>query len=132
MIRRPPISTRTYTLFPYTTLFRSRITAGVSAVSSANGRSIEQAALGPQRVQPAIELYRAALAEMALEDLAIVADGGDHRDGPVVGEAALGAEVAGLPQQPLDLRVLRRLRLGCHVLLRVAELLGGDERIQHR
>src|SRR3546814_20225036 len=23
MIRRPPISTRTYTLFPYTTLFRS-------------------------------------------------------------------------------------------------------------
>src|SRR3546814_8346264 len=24
MIRRPPISTRTYTLFPYTTLFRSR------------------------------------------------------------------------------------------------------------
>src|SRR3546814_17022095 len=24
MIRRPPISTRTYTLFPYTTLFRSQ------------------------------------------------------------------------------------------------------------
>src|SRR3546814_17285911 len=26
MIRRPPISTRTYTLFPYTTLFRSVLT----------------------------------------------------------------------------------------------------------
>src|SRR3546814_17476819 len=26
MIRRPPISTRTYTLFPYTTLFRSWLT----------------------------------------------------------------------------------------------------------
>src|SRR3546814_9780198 len=26
MIRRPPRSTRTYTLFPYTTLFRSRLT----------------------------------------------------------------------------------------------------------
>src|SRR3546814_19816686 len=25
MIRRPPVSTRTYTLFPYTTLFRSAI-----------------------------------------------------------------------------------------------------------
>src|SRR3546814_10282435 len=25
MIRRPPRSTRTYTLFPYTTLFRSRL-----------------------------------------------------------------------------------------------------------
>src|SRR3546814_18309888 len=28
MIRRPPISTRTDTLFPYTTLFRSRTFAG--------------------------------------------------------------------------------------------------------
>src|SRR3546814_10562732 len=28
MIRRPPISTRTDTLFPYTTLFRSRCPAG--------------------------------------------------------------------------------------------------------
>src|SRR3546814_7832097 len=27
MIRRPPISTRTYTLFPYTTLFRSTVTS---------------------------------------------------------------------------------------------------------
>src|SRR3546814_4873129 len=33
MLRRPPISTRTYTLFPYTTLFRSafRRVAGVRA-----------------------------------------------------------------------------------------------------
>src|SRR3546814_9875592 len=30
MMRRPPRSTRTYTLFPYTTLFRSRI-AGLQA-----------------------------------------------------------------------------------------------------
>src|SRR3546814_13922147 len=29
MIRRPPISTRTDTLFPYTTLFRSTIFAGI-------------------------------------------------------------------------------------------------------
>src|SRR3546814_5738896 len=28
MIRRPPRSTRTYTLFPYTTLFRSRAARG--------------------------------------------------------------------------------------------------------
>src|SRR3546814_2524934 len=32
MIRRPPRSTRTDTLFPYTTLFRSRIVAGVPGV----------------------------------------------------------------------------------------------------
>src|SRR3546814_1788846 len=30
MIRRPPRSTRTYTLFPYTTLFRSHIAAATS------------------------------------------------------------------------------------------------------
>src|SRR3546814_14029428 len=32
MIRRPPRSTRTDTLFPYTTLFRSRLTRGAAAV----------------------------------------------------------------------------------------------------
>src|SRR3546814_540360 len=31
MIRRPPRSTRTDTLFPYTTLFRSRVAAGPAA-----------------------------------------------------------------------------------------------------
>src|SRR3546814_11627025 len=30
MVRRPPRSTRTYTLFPYTTLFRSRAAVAVS------------------------------------------------------------------------------------------------------
>src|SRR3546814_19684966 len=30
MIRRPPRSTRTYTLFPYTTLFRSRLTCSAA------------------------------------------------------------------------------------------------------
>src|SRR3546814_8775385 len=33
MIRRPPISTRTDTLFPYTTLFRSRIERQTSTLS---------------------------------------------------------------------------------------------------
>src|SRR3546814_16205807 len=31
MIRRPPIATRTYTLFPYTTLFRSMTTPAYSS-----------------------------------------------------------------------------------------------------
>src|SRR3546814_11233254 len=35
MIRRPPRSTRTDTLFPYTTLFRSADSAGVSVYSEA-------------------------------------------------------------------------------------------------
>src|SRR3546814_10611804 len=37
MIRRPPRSTRTDTLFPYTTLFRSRLDHGVDAIAIAFG-----------------------------------------------------------------------------------------------
>src|SRR3546814_8487013 len=37
MIRRPPRSTRTDTLFPYTTLFRSRRSRGRSRVRAARG-----------------------------------------------------------------------------------------------
>src|SRR3546814_16777210 len=39
MIRRPPRSTRTDTLFPYTTLFRSRAYPITSFTSSGNARS---------------------------------------------------------------------------------------------
>src|SRR3546814_7997874 len=35
MIRRPPRSTRTHTLFPYTTLFRSRVLTAVGIVGVA-------------------------------------------------------------------------------------------------
>src|SRR3546814_10687047 len=35
MIRRPPRSTRTDTLFPYTTLFRSRVVSGTKRVLTA-------------------------------------------------------------------------------------------------
>src|SRR3546814_17478628 len=41
MIRRPPRSTRTDTLFPYTTLFRSEGHRAVHYFSSRNGRVID-------------------------------------------------------------------------------------------
>src|SRR3546814_12617027 len=40
MVRRPPRSTRTDTLFPYTTLFRSLIGAGVGAVGAGVGLGV--------------------------------------------------------------------------------------------
>src|SRR3546814_11297082 len=40
MIRRPPRSTRTDTLFPYTTLFRSHIVAVEAAGTKPAGRSL--------------------------------------------------------------------------------------------
>src|SRR3546814_7390407 len=42
MIRRPPRSTRTDTLFPYTTLFRSRVIAWAAATSRTAVRPIHQ------------------------------------------------------------------------------------------
>src|SRR3546814_1622664 len=50
MIRRPPISTRTDTLFPYTTLFRSRIPSrrlGAAHQLSEPGARHEGQSLGP-------------------------------------------------------------------------------------
>src|SRR3546814_19700254 len=68
MIRRPPRSTRTDTLFPYTTLFRSGVAAqvggqvfgqqrgrGVDAIPGEDPRAAGEAAAGdwPRRVEPA-------------------------------------------------------------------------------
>src|SRR3546814_3874759 len=40
MIRRPPRSTRTYTLFPYTTLFRSQRVVDATTDPIGNGRAM--------------------------------------------------------------------------------------------
>src|SRR3546814_2986985 len=42
MIRRPPRPTRTYTLFPYTTLFRSGLDAAQAINAFFHGRQLEQ------------------------------------------------------------------------------------------
>src|SRR3546814_15178753 len=51
MIRRPPRSTRTDTLFPYTTLFRSRSDPGQPAVFS-----VTQQVNGPEATVRGVEL----------------------------------------------------------------------------
>src|SRR3546814_3354244 len=76
MIRRPPRSTRTDTLFPYTTLFRSdrataspgSATAGVVAVAVAAVRSIGH--------QLRIEKFRRALGEVGER---LTGGGDDHQ-----------------------------------------------------
>src|SRR3546814_18299602 len=45
MIRRPPRSTRTYTLFPYTTLFRSNDYLAAEAELAGAGAALERARL---------------------------------------------------------------------------------------
>src|SRR3546814_5743137 len=51
MIRRPPRSTRTDTLFPYTTLFRSRLRAGQRAQAQRRRR---------HHARPPLRLFRPA------------------------------------------------------------------------
>src|SRR3546814_12733341 len=50
MIRRPPRSTRTDTLFPYTTLFRSRELAFAAPEAAAQGWANAAAGAGVKRV----------------------------------------------------------------------------------
>src|SRR3546814_1389513 len=59
MIRRPPRSTRTYTLFPYTTLFRSRHRAEDRAgLPQGQGRGAAPAPGRPRARLPRRELRR--------------------------------------------------------------------------
>src|SRR3546814_15662560 len=53
MIRRPPRSTRTDTLFPYTTLFRSLRNLGhqLAAAGEGQGPSIDVVSVGPARME---------------------------------------------------------------------------------
>src|SRR3546814_18592825 len=54
MIRRPPRSTRTDTLFPYTTLFRSQLADRLDyVVEPPDVGFAEQAAMGVERIVPA-------------------------------------------------------------------------------
>ena len=54
MIRRPPRSTLSVTLFPYTTLFRSRHTQGVRILSRRDPRALAKRALQIRRAQPRV------------------------------------------------------------------------------
>src|SRR6202034_1595052 len=69
-------------------------------------RRVLQAALHPQRVQPARNLQRRPLAEIPLEALAVIPDMLDDSIGPVVGEAERFAVLAFGAKEPLRLRLV--------------------------
>src|SRR3546814_18149033 len=68
MIRRPPRSTRTDTLFPYTTLFRSDLAAQRQAEADALGGAHERIAAALEGLEGRLDLLRR-------HDDAVVADG---------------------------------------------------------
>src|SRR5207342_1880082 len=77
-------------------------TAGRSVSLSLEGDGVHQAALGPGCVEAAFELQRARLADVALEDLGVIAAGLDGLQHPFVVEAEARAEIAGRAEQALD------------------------------
>src|SRR3546814_20443480 len=70
MIRRPPRSTRTDTLFPYTTLFRSVVAASASAVAAFAAPQAVQAFPVPDvQAQPVATMDRKPRLITRLKDL---------------------------------------------------------------
>ena len=61
---------------------------GRSVSGSPVGRRVQQPAVGPQRVEAALEREGRPRPEVAVVDLAVVPDGGDHVDHPVRLEAS--------------------------------------------
>src|SRR3546814_4459592 len=77
MIRRPPRSTRTDTLFPYTTLFRSLERLGVEGAHRAQIDDVRGQFGGQRRFDPGRDLHM--LAAMAGTQLLDPGDLGDER-----------------------------------------------------
>src|SRR3546814_5781873 len=84
MIRRPPISTRTDTLFPYTTLFRSKSTF-INAVTDAQAKVGEYAFT---TTRPQLGVVRHKQREFVLADIPGLIEGA--AEGAGIGDRFLG------------------------------------------
>src|SRR3546814_6306249 len=79
MKRRPPISTRTDTLFPYTTLFRSHNARGLAHLLAADHHAVVAVAFGADgdvELHPVVDVIGLRLAEVPGK-----AGSADHRAG---------------------------------------------------
>src|SRR6476660_5731072 len=92
---------------------------------SAERRPVLQAALGPQSVETAHDLQRRALADVALENLAVIADVLDDAIDPVVGEPERLAILTFGAEHPPGLRIVG-LQFLVDIGLGHAEFLGVD------
>src|SRR5262249_12210916 len=92
---------------------------------SADRRRVLETALVPETVETSVDAKRRAGADVTIEHLAVVADGLDDPDHPILGHAELFAEVAVGAEDTLQLGLVR-LRHFVDVLRGHAELFGGD------
>src|SRR5581483_9487009 len=96
--------------------------------SSSERGCVEEAAVFPERVQAARKTEARLGAEIALEDLAVIADLLDRLIGPVGTETILLAEIVADAQEALHLGIGRACLDVVDIGGGDAELLGGDER----
>src|SRR3546814_4873303 len=100
MIRRPPRSTRTDTLFPYTTLFRSKVARGERVGGIVGVAMIELRLIADRAIeQPGVEHGQAEMRGERLGDRTLArrggpVDGDDHCCRPVSRASKLGKLVA--------------------------------------
>src|SRR5260221_14758982 len=92
---------------------------------SANGHRVHQPALGPQIVETALELERRILADIAVEDLAVIADQLDDVVGPFLVETDRLAHARRHAEDALDVGIVG-LELLVDILRGDAVLLGLD------
>src|SRR3546814_13104871 len=95
MIRRPPRSTRTDTLFPYTTLFRSPVARGQAGYELADAKGRQRALRrGIDRRDEQLRLVRPALQRVQRGEP--LGRGAERGRAAVVGKAIPGGEGKGL------------------------------------
>src|SRR4029077_2456365 len=87
-------------------LFAVSLAMVAGRARSADRHRVDQAALGPQIVEPAFELERRSEAEMLVEDLAVIADQLDLVVGPLLVEPQIFAHARGDAEHALDVGVV--------------------------
>src|SRR5882757_11204982 len=102
-----------------------------AAIFSVEGRRIHQPAFGGERVLPARHLHERLLAKMPVEDFAIIADGFDHLDEPILGDTQSLAEVVLRAEHALDRNVLGTAGELADIRLGDTALFGFDEAVVH-
>src|ERR1700728_5249262 len=100
-------------------------TNGRARTGSAEGLTVLQATLGPERVEPSYDLQRRALPDIAFENLAVIADVLDDAIDPIVGQAERLAVLTFRAEHAPRLRIVG-FQLLIHIRLVHAKLLGVD------
>src|SRR6185437_17145347 len=101
----------------------ARSATAIHPARSLERQPVDEAALVPQRIQSARHLERAARAEIAIENLAVIANRGDRAHRPVLRQSGIRPEAAGGAEDAPYVGIVGALRELAHIGLCDAELL---------